>query len=63
MRALQAATRDAAQISRPGTRVGVLAQGWQADVLVVDGDPLTDLDSLRRVQHVMVGGHSTTALA
>jgi imidazolonepropionase-like amidohydrolase len=58
MRALQAATRDSAQIVRPGSRVGVLDVGWQADVLVVDGDPLTDLDALRRVRHVMVGGRT-----
>jgi imidazolonepropionase-like amidohydrolase len=59
MRALQAATRDSAQIARPGIRVGVLAEGWQADVLVVDGDPLADLEALRRVRHVMVDGRST----
>lgn len=61
MRALAAATRDAAQIARPGSRVGVLAEGWQADVLVVDGDPLTDLDALRRVRHVLVGGRTVVA--
>lgn len=61
MRALQAATRDSAQIAKPGIRTGVLAAGWHADVLVVDGDPLVDLESLRRVRRVMVGGRDAAA--
>lgn len=56
MRALQAATRDAAQIASPGGRFGTLAPGFSADVLVVEGDPLTDLTRLRDVEAVMVRG-------
>lgn len=56
MRAIQAATRDSAEITAPGARFGVLAEGWLADVLVVDGDPLADLAVLRSVVHVMTGG-------
>lgn len=56
MRAIQAATRDSAQIAAPGARFGVLAEGWLADVLVVDGDPLADIAALRSVVHVMTEG-------
>jgi imidazolonepropionase-like amidohydrolase len=55
-RALQAATRDAAQIAVPGANFGVLAPGFAADVIVVDGDPLADLRALRAVTAVMRGG-------
>lgn len=56
MRALQAATRDSAQISLPGAKFGVLARDYGADILVVDGDPLRDLSCLRAVDTVMRGG-------
>ncbi|MCW2757223.1 MAG: hypothetical protein JWO46_969 [Nocardioidaceae bacterium] len=60
MRAIQASTRDSAQIAFPGASFGVLAPGWSADVLVVDGDPLADLDALRDVATVMVVGARTS---
>ncbi|MEV6315411.1 amidohydrolase family protein [Streptomyces sp. NPDC051776] len=34
------------------TDTGRLAAGKRADLLVVDGNPLTDLDALRRIRHV-----------
>ncbi|WOX15478.1 amidohydrolase family protein [Streptomyces sp. N50] len=37
---------------------GVLAPGMRADLIVVDGNPLTELGSLRRVQHVFSAGRS-----
>lgn len=35
---------------------GVLAPGMRADVIVVNGNPLTDLDALRRIEHVFTAG-------
>jgi imidazolonepropionase-like amidohydrolase len=35
---------------------GVLAEGKRADVLVVEGDPLEDLEALQDVRHVFRGG-------
>lgn len=61
MRALQAATRDAARIVAPHGDFGVLAEGLSADILVVDGDPLTDLTRLRDVVAVMVQGRLVSA--
>ncbi|NJC71907.1 amidohydrolase family protein [Planosporangium thailandense] len=42
-----------------------LAAGYRADVLVVDGDPLTDLDALRQARLVVAGGrpHVPTRVA
>ncbi|MFG2139966.1 amidohydrolase family protein [Streptomyces sp. NPDC048650] len=38
------------------TDTGTLAPGMRADLLVVDGDPLAELDALRRIRHVFVAG-------
>lgn len=56
MRAIQAATRDAARIARRSPDFGVLSAGYAADVLVVDGDPLQDLQRLREPAMVIKGG-------
>ena len=37
-------------------RIGALAPGMEADLIAVDGDPLTDITALRRVVFVMKGG-------
>jgi imidazolonepropionase-like amidohydrolase len=36
--------------------LGVIAPGYEADLIAVDGDPLTDITALRRVVFVMTGG-------
>jgi imidazolonepropionase-like amidohydrolase len=37
-------------------RIGALAPGMEADLIAVEGDPLTDIGALRRVVFVMKGG-------
>ena len=37
-------------------RIGAIAPGMEADLIAVDGDPLTDITALRRVVFVMKGG-------
>ncbi|MFD8970690.1 amidohydrolase family protein [Streptomyces sp. NPDC059568] len=37
------------------TDTGALAPGMRADLVVVDGNPLTELDALRRIRHVFRG--------
>jgi imidazolonepropionase-like amidohydrolase len=54
--ALQACTSRAATTCGLGDRKGRIAPGYDADVLVVDGDPLDDLDALHRVRAVYVRG-------
>jgi imidazolonepropionase-like amidohydrolase len=54
--ALRAATVEAARaVGLPG-QVGTLAPGAFADVIGIDGNPLTDLSALRRVKFVMKAG-------
>jgi imidazolonepropionase-like amidohydrolase len=37
-------------------QVGVIAPGYDADLIAVDGNPITDVTALRRVVFVMKGG-------
>lgn len=53
MRALQIGTRDAAQALGLGDRCGVLAAGRWADVLVIDGDPLSDVRLLQNQERIL----------
>jgi imidazolonepropionase-like amidohydrolase len=56
MQIIVAATRDAARVCRQEATLGTLEAGKLADVLVVDGDPLQDLESLARVRMVIHHG-------
>lgn len=56
MRAIQAATRDAALIAGGRGTYGTLEPGRSADVIAVGGDPLEELDRLRDVELVMANG-------
>jgi imidazolonepropionase-like amidohydrolase len=56
MDALTGATSLAAESLGLGDRVGTLAPGFEADLVAVDGDPLTDITALSRVVFVMKGG-------
>ena len=56
MQIIIAATRDAAYVCRRADTLGTLETGKLADVLVVDGDPLEDLQVLSNVRLVVRGG-------
>lgn len=56
MDAIVAATSLAAESIGMKDRIGTLAPGMEADVIAVDGDPLTDITALRRVVFVMKAG-------
>jgi imidazolonepropionase-like amidohydrolase len=53
---IQAATANAAQAIGLGDRVGTLEVGKQADMIVVDGDPLADFGVMEQVIYVVKGG-------
>jgi imidazolonepropionase-like amidohydrolase len=37
-------------------RIGSIAPGYEADIIAVDGNPLTDITAVRHVTFVMRGG-------
>ncbi len=54
--ALQAATWLPAQLIKRDHELGVVAPGYLADIVAVDGDPLQDISELEDVDFVMKGG-------
>ena len=56
MEAIQAATRNAAEALGRSADVGAIAPGRYADLIAVDGDPLSDVRVLESVAVVMKGG-------
>jgi imidazolonepropionase-like amidohydrolase len=54
--ALRAATSGNAKIFHLGDRLGRVAPGFLADLVAVDGDPLDDLEVLRKVKAVFKDG-------
>ena len=56
MAALVSAQSLAATAIGLGDRIGTLAPGFEADIIALDGDPLTDPTAVRRVVFVMRGG-------
>jgi imidazolonepropionase-like amidohydrolase len=56
MQIIVAATRDAAYVCRWSDLLGTLEVGKTADILVVNGDPLRNLDALLDVQLVIHDG-------
>jgi hypothetical protein len=56
LEAIQAATRNAAQALGREKDVGAIAVGRFADIIAVDGDPLSDVRELESVDVVIKGG-------
>jgi imidazolonepropionase-like amidohydrolase len=56
MQAIQSATTSAADLLGWMDKVGAVAPGLYADLIAVDGDPLSDITELERVKFVMKGG-------
>lgn len=56
--ALRAMTADAARVCGLGDSKGRIAPGFDADLLVVSGDPLSDLAALRDVESVYLAGRA-----
>ena len=56
MEIIVTATRNAAAVCNLAGELGTLESGAIADILVVEGDPLLDLDALANVRLVVHGG-------
>ncbi|MGH9762379.1 MAG: amidohydrolase family protein, partial [Blastocatellia bacterium] len=56
MAALVSANSLAAEALGMADQIGSIAPGLQADIIALDGDPLKDITSVRRVVFVMKGG-------
>jgi imidazolonepropionase-like amidohydrolase len=56
MAAIVSATSLAAECLGLADKTGAVAPGLEADLIAVDGDPLRDINALRRVVWVMKGG-------
>src|SRR5687768_2290027 len=56
LQALQTATLNPAQLSRVDDRLGTVEKGKLADLIVVEGDPLANLDALHDLRLIMKGG-------
>ena len=57
MEAIVSATRDAARSCCVDALVGTLEPGKQADVLVVNGNPIADLAHLRQIADIFLAGN------
>ena len=58
--AITAASQTAAALLGIGDTVGTLTPGKQADLLVLDEDPLNDITALSKPRHVFKGGEMVT---
>ena len=56
MSAISSGTGVAAESLGMAGEIGSIAEGLQADLVAVQGDPLTDITAVRRVAFVMKGG-------
>jgi imidazolonepropionase-like amidohydrolase len=56
MQAIQSATSVAAKYMGWSDKVGAIATGMLADIIAVEGDPLTDIKALQQVDVVIKGG-------
>jgi imidazolonepropionase-like amidohydrolase len=60
--ALRASTSHAAAVCGLAHRKGRLAPGYDADILAIDGNPLTDPDALHHIRAVYARGHGAMKL-
>ena len=54
--ALQAATYNAARLLRADNRIGLVREGYDANLLLVDGNPLEDISATERISEVIFHG-------
>ncbi|MGA0838431.1 MAG: amidohydrolase family protein [Pseudomonadales bacterium] len=63
LEAIRAATSEAARALKLYGRTGAIVEGYLADILVIDGDPVADIRILgdkRRIEHIFLNGRSVS---
>ena len=60
VQALRTATSNAAGILGMEDRLGYIREGYQADLVLLDGNPLENIDALQHVHSVFVRGKRVT---
>ena len=63
MEAIAEITSRAAESLQMQDKIGAVAPGLEADLVAIEGDPLKDIEALRRVAWVMKGGHVVKGLS
>ncbi len=58
--ALRSATIVAAEVNKLGDTLGSLEAGKEADIIVIAGDPLADLNALEKIEAVYIAGKQMT---
>jgi len=53
---LSTATWDNSRFLDPEATFGAIRPGWEADLLLVDGDPVADPDAIHRIRGVWADG-------
>ena len=56
MEAIKAATTSAADLLDMSSQIGSVSKGKFADIVAVDGDPLTDIKTMKNMAFVMKEG-------
>ena len=54
--ALQAATYNAAKVLRQDNRIGLIREGMDANLVVLDGDPVQDISATEHINAVFLRG-------
>jgi imidazolonepropionase-like amidohydrolase len=54
--ALQAATFNAARLLGAGGRIGLVKPGYDANLILVDGNPLKDIKQIESIRTVILKG-------
>ncbi len=54
--ALQAATYNAARLLGVATRIGLVKEGYEANLILVDGNPLREIKQIESIQSVILKG-------
>jgi imidazolonepropionase-like amidohydrolase len=61
---IEAGTRHAARVCGQEATLGTLEKGKLADIIIVDGNPLKDINALTRLKWIILDGravhHDTT---